>query len=222
MTNKRINIFTGHFGSGKSEIAINFVLELSKLKQKTAIADLDIVNPFFRTADVKDKLKEKGIWVITPLFANTNTDVPALPPELYTVFGNKDYNIVLDIGGDDLGAKVVSRYREEIVSDDWEMFFVVNAKRPMTDTVDKTIKMLRDIEESSRLKVTSLVNNTNLLEDTTPEVLLEGHEMLSKVSERTGIPISLTCGYREVLLPLSGSIKTNFLFLKKTLLLPWQ
>jgi MinD-like ATPase involved in chromosome partitioning or flagellar assembly len=219
---KRINIFTGNFGSGKTEVAINSALEISKMGYKTAIADMDIVNPYFRTADARQRLEGSGIKVITPVFANTNADVPALPAEISTLFENREYRTVLDVGGDDLGAKALSRYKREIESNEWDMFFVVNTRRPMTDTVEKIEEMIDSIEQSSRLSVTGLVNNTNLLSDTSPKDLIEGYEILQKVAEKKGIPIVFTSALKEVVIALAGKINTEFLILDKIIRLPWE
>jgi hypothetical protein len=219
---KRISIFTGHFGSGKTEIAVNYALQLSKKGDKTAIVDFDIVNPYFRTADVKDRLSEKGIRVITPVYANTNTDVPALPSEINTLFENRDYRVVFDVGGDDLGARVLSRYRDEILKDDYEIFLVVNTRRPMTDTEDKILEMINSIEASSRLTVGSLVNNTNMLEYTSCDDVLEGQRMLERVSLETNKPISFISVFNGIKDELEGKVNTKVLYMQKKIRLPWQ
>lgn len=222
MFDRRISIFTGHFGSGKTEVAVNYALELASQRNKTAIVDFDIVNPYFRASDARRELESRGIRVIAPLYANTNVDVPALPPELNSLFENKKYKVVFDVGGDDLGAKALSRYNEEILEDDYEMFFVVNTRRPMTDTLEKIEDMLRDIEYSSRLKVTSLVNNTNLLDVTTPEDLMEGQRLIEQVSAKLGIPIGFVSGLKDIMMQLEGKINSRFLYMDKLIKLPWD
>lgn len=221
MHNKRINIFTGHFGSGKTEVAVNFALKLSA-QHKTAIVDLDIVNPYFRTADAKTELESRGIRVITPVYANTNVDVPALPPDINSMFEKKEYTVVLDAGGDDIGAKALARYNQEIMQDDFEMFFVVNTRRPMTDSVEKIEGMVRDIESSSRLRVTGLINNTNVLQYTTSENVAEGHKTVMEVSKRLNIPVAFTSGFYDALKSLEGVLDTEFLYLEKLIRLPWD
>jgi len=224
MFEKRINIFTGHFGSGKTEVAVNYALKLAELNYKTSIVDFDIVNPYFRTADAKEELERNNIWVILPMYANTNVDVPAIPPEIYSLFEKKEYKAVLDVGGDDLGARAVARFREEIISDDYEMFFVVNTKRGMTDTPDKILEMIALIEDSAGIKITKLINNSNLLEETTPEIILEGHRIISQVSDKLGIPIGITAGLESVvnLLDRSQLDGSDLLPLRKQIHLPWN
>lgn len=221
MFEKRISIFTGHFGSGKTEVAVNYAFKLSEMYIKTAIVDFDIVNPYFRTADVRKELERRGIKVLAPLYANTNVDVPSLPPEINMLFENKDYHIVFDVGGDDLGAKVLSRYNTEILADDSEMYFVINTRRPMTLSDKGIEKMIRDIEESSRLKVDWLVNNTNLLWETTPEVIREGGKIIEEVSGRLGIPVGFTSGMSAVL-GRQGVLPGVLLPMEKHIVLPWE
>ena len=187
---KRINIFTGNFGSGKTEVAVNFAFHLKNMGLSTTIADLDIVNPFFRTKDAEDSLKNVGINVIASIYANTNVDVPAVNPGVYGMLENNDAYAVLDIGGDDLGAKAIARFKEEILKNYYEIFFVVNAFRPFTDTVEKMENMLWEIENSSGLKVTNIVNNSNLMHLTTQEDLLNGRKMVEEFSNKCNIPIA--------------------------------
>lgn len=224
MFEKRINIFTGHFGSGKTEVAVNYALKLAEANYKTAIVDFDIINPFFRTADAKEELENNNIKVILPKYANTNVDIPAISSEIYSLFQDKTYKVVLDIGGDDLGAKAVSRFREEIISDDYEMYFVINTKRGMTDTPEKIYEMIALIEEGANIKVTKFINNSNLLEETTPEVILQGNEVISEVSKKTGIPIAITAGMEKSISSLSSKQLSNseILVMRKKIVLPWD
>lgn len=223
MFDRRINIFTGHFGSGKTEIAVNYAIQMSKLHKKTAIVDLDIVNPYFRTADARQTLAGHGVKVILPVYANTNVDVPALPPEISMLFEEKEYRAVLDIGGDDLGAKAVSRYREEIEADDYSLYFVVNTRRPMTDSAEKIESMLREVEAGANIKVSGIVSNTNLLGATRPHDVLEGLALVEKVSKKTGIPVAFACGFRESLEGIGETAGGIPLFrMDKHIRLPWE
>ncbi len=222
MFDRRISIFTGHFGSGKTEIAVNYTLRLAERHPKTAIVDFDIVNPFFRTADVRKSLEDKGIRVITPTYANTNVDVPSLPPEINMLFEDREYRVVFDVGGDDLGAKVLSRYNESILQDDYEMYFVINTRRPMTFSEKGIEEMILDIEASSQLKVNRLVNNTNLLGETTAGDIMEGMKIIAGVSGRLGIPVGFISGMRPVLEQLPADAGVPVLGLDKYIKLPWD
>jgi ATPases involved in chromosome partitioning len=222
MFDKRISIFTGHFGSGKTEVAVNYAIKLSERHKPTAIVDFDIVNPFFRTADAKKNLEEKGILVLAPMYANTNVDVPSLPAEINMLFEKKDYKAVFDVGGDDLGAKVLSRYNESFLNDDYEMFFVINTRRPMTLSEKGIEQMIWEIEESSRLKVTWLVNNTNLLGETKPEDILEGGALIGEVSKKLDIPVAFVSGMATVIKDLGDRVGVDRLYMDKYIRLPWD
>lgn len=222
MFDRRITIFTGHFGSGKTEVAVNYALQTAKKGKKTAIVDLDIVNPFFRTADVKSVLQEKGIKVITPVYANTNVDVPSLPGEISAMFEDRSYSVVLDVGGDDLGARAVSRYKEQIVQEDYIHYFVVNTRRPMTRTPEEIERMIWEIQTTARINVDMLVNNANLLGSSTPELLGEASDIIKKVSEKLSIPIGFISGMQEVLSEYLGDADIERLYLQKNIRLPWE
>lgn len=222
MFNKRISIFTGHFGSGKTEVAVNFALKLKERNPSTAIVDFDIVNPFFRATDAKEVLQSKNIWLVAPLYANTNVDVPALPAEIYTLFEKKEYSVVFDVGGDDLGARALSRFKEEIENDDYEIYFVINTRRPMTDTIDKIEQMISEIEGASRLKVSKLVNNTNLVGETTVEDVIEGHKMIKEVSQKRNIPIAFVSGFSQIVDEVKEKENVDVLHLNGLIKLPWD
>lgn len=222
MQEKRISIFTGHFGSGKTEVAVNYAFKLAREGKKTAIVDLDIVNPFFRAADVKNKLEGKGIKVITPVYANTNVDVPSLPAEINTIFEDKSYSAVLDVGGDDLGARVLSTFNEQIVNDSCIHYFVINTRRPMTQTVDEIVNTVRDIESSSRLKVDMLINNANLLSENKPEIIAEASEIIRRVSSKLSIPLGFVSGMGDVLKEYKDDSDIERLYLEKFIKLPWE
>lgn len=221
MFENRITIFTGHFGSGKTEVSINYAFRMAQSGFKTVIVDFDIVNPFFRTADARERLEEKGIKVITPVYANTNADTPSLPAEISSVFEDNSYHVVFDVGGDDLGAKVLSRYNEEIMKDDYVHYFVINTRRPMTRNPEEIARMIAEIQESSRLKVDKLVNNANLLEASTPQLLEEASSIIKTVSDSLSIPVGLICGMEEVLREYKGDAHIERLYLNKYINLPW-
>lgn len=222
MFDKRISIFTGHFGSGKTEIAVNTAVTLSEGGNNTAIVDLDIANPYFRAADAKDMFFDKGIRFICPMYANTNVDVPALPPEINTLFEDKTTKVVLDIGGDDIGARVLARYIDQFDSGSYEMFFVINIKRPMTDTKDKIKEVISEIEDSSRLKVSKLISNTNLLDSTTVEDILEGLSITEEVSRDLSIPIAFVACSESLENELKDKIYYPILPLRGFINLPWN
>lgn len=179
---KKTNIFVGHYGSGKTEVAVNYAIK----NKVDVIADLDTVNPYFRTNDVKKQLESNNIKVVSPYYAGTNVDIPSLPPEIYSLFSGET-RAVLDVGGDDDGAAVLGRFKGYLKEEETDVFFVINVYRPETDTVEKIIEMIHLIEEASRLKVTALINNSNLMELTSYENIEKGEKIVRETSEKTGI-----------------------------------
>ena len=185
----RISIVTGHYGTGKTEFAVNLALALAKEHDNVMIADLDIVNPYFRSRERKSELELAGVKLISSSQEAAHADIPALPAELFGIFQNRSIRGVLDIGGDPVGARVLARFQPQIVAEDYELLFVVNANRPEVRTVDSAIEYLRKIEEITGLKCSGLVNNTHLCGETTESELRKGAELAAGISEKTGIPV---------------------------------
>ena len=187
---KRLTLFAGHYGSGKTNIAVNYALYLAKEGKKVCIADLDIVNPYFRTKDSENELKAAGITLVSPRFANSNVDLPALPAESYRLVQDKSTYGIMDIGGDDRGAYALGRYADAIKSEnDYRMAFVVNCFRPLTSTVEDAIVIMREVEAAAGLKFTCIVNNSNLGPETTAETVLDSVDFVERLSRETGLPI---------------------------------
>ncbi len=191
--NKRITVLCGHYGSGKSNIAVNMALEMKKRYDKVTLADLDIVNPYFRSVDSRAELEQAGIRVIASDFVNTNLDVPALPSEIYSLCDERDYRVVIDLGGDDRGALALGRLRNKILAEnDFDSFFVLNCYRPLTRTPQEAVEVICEVEAASGLPVTGLVNNSNLGAETNGETVLASVQFAEEVSKLTGLPIVLT------------------------------
>ncbi|MBR6793774.1 MAG: hypothetical protein IKM48_05410 [Clostridia bacterium] len=202
---KRVHIFAGHYGSGKTNLAVNFALKLKEEGLPVKIADLDIVNPYFRTKDSARELEEAGIPLISPAFANTNVDLPALPAELYSLVQRQDCYAVMDVGGDDRGAYALGRYAPYIVEENnYEMYFVVNFYRPLTPTPEDAFVIMREIEEAAHIKCTGIINNSNLGESTTPEAVRETVEKADALSALCGLPVVYTSATAEICRSLEG------------------
>ncbi len=190
---KRVTLFAGHYGSGKTNIAVNYAEYLKNEGYSVVIADLDIVNPYFRTKDSIERLKEKEIELISPEYANTNVDLPALPSEIYGVVQNRSRHAVLDIGGDDRGAYALGRFAPYILEEnDYEMIYVANFSRPLTRTAEDAIEVMREIELAGGIKFTAIVNNTNLGQETTIETVLNSSHEAQRLSELSGLPLLFT------------------------------
>ena len=189
---KRITVFAGHYGSGKTNIAVNYAIKLKNDGKNVSITDLDIVNPYFRAKDSKDILEEMGIRFISSQYANSNVDTPALPAEAYAAFEDKSSYAVIDVGGDDRGALALGRYAPYLLADEYEMLFVINKYRFLTATAEETVAVMKEIEEAAGVKFTAIVNNSNLGEETTKENVLNSIEYAKKISDITALPIKLT------------------------------
>jgi cellulose biosynthesis protein BcsQ len=192
MEHKRLTLFAGHYGSGKTNIAVNYAMLLADEGKKVCIADLDIVNPYFRTKDSEKELTEKGISLISSQYANTNVDLPAIPAESYRLVQDKSVYGVVDIGGDDRGAYALGRFADAIKEEgNYRMAFVINRHRPLTSTVEDTVEIMREIEAASGIKFTCIVNNSNIGSETTKETVLESVAYTESVSQETGLPVWL-------------------------------
>ena len=185
----RLTIVTGHYGTGKTEFSVNLALALAAEGERVMLADLDIVNPYFRSRERRTLLEEAGVRVIATSQACSEADVPALPAELLAVLEDRSVRGVLDVGGDPSGARVLARYRPKILREDFQLLYVVNARRPEVRTPESAIRYLRGIEAAAGLPCTGLVNNTHLCGETTPAVIREGAALAEAVSRETGIPV---------------------------------
>ena len=190
---KRLTLLCGHYGSGKTNVAVNLAIYLKKQYNNLVVADPDIVNPYFRTKDSLDDFKKHGIELICSEYANTNVDIPALPADMYRLTTDKSLTAVIDVGGDDRGAYALGRLVPEIEAEgNYEMLMVINGYRPLTPDAASTIEVMREIETACKLKFTGLVNNSNVGELTTAEYVLNSMDYAREVSNKSGLPIVMT------------------------------
>ena len=211
MQYKRLTLLCGHYGSGKTNVAVNMAFDLKRQYDKVTVADLDIVNPYFRTKDSMEDFNREGMKLISSEYANSNVDVPALPPEIYSITDIKDTKYVLDIGGDDRGALALGRIVPKILEEnDYEMLMVINKYRPLTPDVESTIEVMREIEAACRMKFTALVNNSNLGAMTTAQDILDSVNYAQEVSKVSGLPIKCTTVKKELENELEGKIENLF------------
>ena len=193
MNYKRLTLLCGHYGSGKTNVAVNMAFELREKYDNVAVADLDIVNPYFRTLDSRKDFEERGIRLICSEYANTNLDVPALPQDMYALTDDKRIHAVLDIGGDDRGAYALGRLTPDIIAENnYDMLCVINCYRPLSRTVEDTMEIMNEIEMAGGIRFTGLVNDSNLGAETTARDVLRSLEYADKISEATGLPIFAT------------------------------
>ena len=190
---KKITIITGHYGSGKTNFAVNLAVNAANEGKSVAIVDLDIVNPYFRTADFRKMFAEKGIKLIAPDFANSNLDIPSIQFDVEQLAASEDC-LIIDVGGDDAGAVALGRYAEALAQygDDLDMLCVVNQRRTLTATPDEAAALIYEIEAAARMKHTAIVNNTNLGCETTVDIVDQSRPFAEDISRRTGLPVKYT------------------------------
>ena len=220
LTARRLTALVGHSGTGKTEVAVNMAFTLAKAGVKTALADLDVVNPYFRSRERRDMFQALGIRFVSSSQALVDADVPALPAELNALLEDKSLRSILDIGGDS-GARVLSRYRHRIDAGDSLMVFVLNARRPQVNTPEAAVWNIRRIEDIMGLPMGGIVNNTHLCGETAPEDILLGAELAGTVSRMTGIPVLCHTAERslaERLPPLDAPVFPIDIYMKK----PWE
>lgn len=191
---KKINIVTGHYGSGKTNFSANLAVSLAEKGEKVTVADLDIVNPYFRSADFAGLFGSRGITLAAPMYANSNLDIPAISFDLERIASEEGF-LVVDVGGDDAGAIALGRYAKTFseISSDIDMLYVVNCRRFLTQTAEEALELMYEIEAAANMKHTAIVNNTNLLYETTTDVIEQSEKFAREISEKSGLPIAYTC-----------------------------
>lgn len=206
---KRVSLFLGHYGSGKTNLALNYALQLRKRGLEVSIADLDIVNPYFRTKDSEKELAKAGIGLISLPFAGSNVDLPSLPSEAYGLVQLKNRYAVLDIGGDDRGAYALGRFTPYILEEnDYDMFFVLNLYRPLTRNASDAFEVMREIEQAAGIKFTAIINNSNLGSETTAGDVERSFDQAQKLSGLSSLPIAFT----SVLKDIAGKVRGENIF----------
>ena len=191
--NKRVLLLCGHYGSGKTNIAVNLAQKIKREYPIVTLADLDIVNPYFRSKDSATELEEAGIRLICSNYANSNVDIPALPSDLYALTDDRRMRAIIDVGGDDRGALVLGRLAPAILNEnDYEMLMVINCYRPWTRDAASTLEVMREIEAAGGIRFTALVNNSNLGIETTAEDVLASVRYADEVATMSNLPVVMT------------------------------
>ena len=224
---KPINIIVGGYGSGKSEVSVNLartlVLNQEFKKRPISILDLDIVNPYFRSREASVELEKLGIEAINPEGSEYYADLPIILPQIKGVIQNAQGTVICDVGGDDVGARVLSSLESSFHRESYDMFLVLNANRPFTSTVAATQKLIGEIESSSRLRFSGIISNTHLMDYTTAETVMDGIKLSEAVSKETNLPILCISAETKILdLMTKNKIKYPVLPLNRSLLKPWE
>lgn len=189
MFGRRVTLFVGHFGSGKTEIALNRALDLAEGGTRTAIVDLDVVKPYFRSRSAREWLDAAGVTLIAPQGENAHADLPIIVPEVRSLLRQGEHTVIMDVGGDDTGARVLGSLADVLDEEETDALLVLNFRRPSTPGVDQAVEMVRRIESVSRSRITGLVSNTHLMSETTPELIEEGYRSACETGERLGLPV---------------------------------
>ncbi|TJX14047.1 MinD/ParA family protein [Tissierella creatinini] len=207
LNDKRIRIISGHYGSGKTEFSINYAIKLAEMKKNVAIVDLDVVNLYFRSREKEDFLKEKGIRVIGSSIRAASLDVPSISSQASITFHDESLETIIDLGGNPEGARALARYNEYLREGYYDMFFVLNANRPETRSLDDVMKFIVKIQDVVRGKFTGIVNNTHMLKATSVDDILKGYDLAKKASDLTGIPIKYNAGLESVLNKIQSKLE---------------
>ena len=209
--NKRVLLLCGHYGSGKTNIAVNLAQAIKREHPTVTLADLDIVNPYFRSKDSAAELDEAGIRLICSNYANSNVDIPSLPPDLYALTDDRSMRAIIDVGGDDRGALVLGRLAPSILEEnDYEMLMVINCYRPLTRDAASTVEVMREIECAGGIRFTALVNNSNLGVETTAEDVLASMRYADEVAAMSGLPVVMTTADEKLQNELQDKIPNLF------------
>ena len=185
----RITVVCGHYGCGKTNLTLNLALEAAAAEERVTVADLDIVNPYFRSSEYGGLLEEHGVRLIAPVFAGTTLDTPTLPPELYSIFEPQAGRVFIDAGGDDAGVTALGGLHGQLEETGYQMLYVINRYRVLSQTPEEAAALLQEIEAASRLKATALVNNSHLGVETRLDTLLGGLDFARKTAQLTGLPL---------------------------------
>lgn len=195
---RRINIICGHYGSGKTNIAVNMAISAARKGNKAVLVDLDMVNPYFRAQDSHEILKKYNIELISPTFANTNVEVMAVPARVNSVFADKNLTVIFDVGGDDAGAIALGMYNAQFLADDTMMFCVINQRRPLTIDAEDSLEVIKEIENASRLKCECIINNTNLGDQSTFDIIEKSMAYAKEVQKKAGCKRLITTVKRDI------------------------
>ena len=206
--NNRVTIICGHYGAGKTTFSINYAIYLkNKTDKQIYIADLDVVNPYFRSREHAQNLKDKDIKIIGSYLPQSGSDLPAVSAEVYSIFNNKDIIGIVDMGGNSVGSLSFATFRECVQTDETDVFFVLNANRKENSTFELALGHLISIEAALALNVTGIVNNTHLMNDTALEDIIKGEDIAEKLSKEKNIEVVCSCVNDNL---IKQNIKTKY------------
>lgn len=219
LKDKRVRIITGHYGSGKTEFSVNYAVKLADIGKKVSLADLDVVNPYFRSRECEKLFEEKGIELLGFILKEHGMDLPAVSGNVAKALMDKNREYIIDLGGNSAGAKAFASFRKMVEVEECELFFVINANRPETADFQGVMAQLQSIEGTLNMRVTGLINNTHLIWESSEEDIMRGEKLAKEVSEKTGIPIRYTSVKKDLIPKLkekySGEIFSVEMYMRK-------
>ena len=218
----RIRIFAGHFGSGKTEMALNYAFKLANESERVCVVDMDIVNPFFCSRDVASQLKGRGIRLISAQPHLANAELTVIPPEVMVIFNDPSYEVVVDVGGDDIGATALGQFNRYFRQEPYDLYFVINQNRPLTSTHEGVLQYIQSIERASRLKVTHLISNTNLAYETTADDILRGDRFVAELAIALQIPHAYTMCRADLTVEVEGKVQAELFAMHPYMKTPWM
>ncbi len=219
---KQIVIICGHYGCGKTNLALNLAVEAAQNGQQVTVIDLDVVNPYFRSSEYGDLLSEHHVRLIAPVYANSTLDIPSLSPAVHSALNDdSDGLVIIDAGGDDVGATALGQFAREISSRPYEMYYVVNHYRPLSAEAEDTVGLLHEIETASRLKATGVINNSHLKQETRVESILEAVSYGKEAARKVGLPLCFTTAPDFLAQELVGKVE-NLHPVKVYVRSPWE
>lgn len=221
MKENRITIVCGHYGSGKTNFSLNLALTKAAEGKKVTLVDMDIVNPYFRSSEYGDLLSGKGIRLIAPVYAGTTLDTPTIPPDVYSVFTPEDRDVIIDAGGDDAGVTALAGMSAQLKETPYEMIYVINRNRVLSQTPEEAARFLREIEHASRLTATAVVNNSHLGVDTMLETALSSLEFAERTAALCNLPL-LTSTVPDFAVPEGTALPEGFIKIERLVLFPWE
>jgi hypothetical protein len=217
---KRVTIIVGHFGSGKTEIAVNGALQLAGEGVPVALVDLDVVKPYFRSRATRAAMTEHGVQLVVPPGENIFADLPIIVPQIRTLLRDSRRKVLFDVGGDDTGARALGSLADVVPRSETEHLLVLNFRRPFTETVDAAVAMIREIEAAAPLPITGVISNTHLMGETTPEIVHEGYRLAVAAADAVGVPVVAVVAEAGMVPELDAGLFACPLFRLRRLLRP--
>jgi hypothetical protein len=221
---EKITLFLGNYGSGKSEVAVNFALHLAleSAAGEVTLVDLDLVNPYFRSREARELLVGHGIRLVTPDPRYQNADLPILVPEVRAALQASTAHTILDVGGDDVGARVLGSLHDSLPSGSYRAIMVLNGLRPFTGDVEGCERLRTEIESAGRIAITGFVSNTHLMDETTLETVVAGWRLATGVAARTGLPLEFVCAPPELVEAVREAVDVPVLPVRRYLAPSWK